>query len=116
MTRSKNLMDAAGRAFLKEACADAKEWARDYPTLQAAWDACRRPDWMGWALNKLEYSDDKKLRAFACWCVRNTPLVDGRKVWDLLTDGRSRRAVEVAEAFTRDEATAEGLSGFRAPG
>jgi hypothetical protein len=110
MTRSKNKMDAAGRAFLREACADAKEWARDYPTLQAAWEACQRPDWMYWALNKLGYDDDKKLRAFACWCVRNTPLADGRKVWDLLEDERSRRAVEVAEMYIRDEATAEELA------
>jgi hypothetical protein len=103
-------MDAKGKRFLSDACADAKAWAKDFPTLEAAWAECKRPDWMMWALNKLEYNDDKRLRAFACWCVRETPLADGRKVWDLLTDERSRRAVEVAEAFIRDEATAEELA------
>ena len=47
----------------------------------------------------------RELRLFGCWCVRETPLVDGRKVWDLLTDGRSRTAVEIAERHVRGEAT-----------
>jgi hypothetical protein len=113
MARAKQQMNAEGRLFLKDACADAREWAREYPSLQAAWDACQKPEWMMWALNKLRFNDDKKLRAFACWCVRETPIPDGRKVWDLLTDDRSRRAVEVAERFIRDEATAEELAAAR---
>ena len=43
------------------------------------------------------YDIEKELRLWACWCVR--------QVWHLLTDERSRRAVEVAEAFSRGEAT-----------
>lgn len=39
------------------------------------------------------------LRRFACWCVRNTPLGDGRTTWDLLTDPRSRAAVEAKERW-----------------
>ena len=30
------------------ACREAVEWAGQYPTLQAAWDACERGDWMLW--------------------------------------------------------------------
>jgi hypothetical protein len=48
-------------------------------------------------------------RLFACWCVRNTPLADGRKVWDLLTDERSRRAVEVAEMRAAGKTSREHL-------
>ena len=32
------------------ACAEAVTWARDHDSLQAAWDACQRGDWMVWLL------------------------------------------------------------------
>jgi hypothetical protein len=51
------------------------------------------------------FEASRVLRLFACWCVRNTKLADGRTPWDLLTDERSRRAVEVAEAFALGNAT-----------
>jgi len=53
---------------------------------------------------------ERELRLFACWCVRNTPLHDGRKVWDLLTDKRSRAAVEVAERYADGLATDDELA------
>ena len=51
-----------------------------------------------------------ELRLWGCWCVRNTPISDCRAVWDLLTDPRSRNAVEVAERLARGEATREELA------
>lgn len=74
------------------------------------WESCHRPDWMLWLLKKIDFQDDKKLRLFACRCVRETPLSDGRKVLDLLTDERSRNVVEVAEKFAEGQATKEELS------
>ena len=50
-----------------------------------------------------------ELRLWGCWCVRNTPITGGKTVWDLLTDARSRNAIEVAERFARNEATREEL-------
>ena len=41
------------------------------------------------------------LRLWGCWCVR--------QVWHLLTDERSRRAIEIAERFARGEASPEEL-------
>ena len=40
-----------------------------------------------------------------CWCLRHTPFGDGRTLWELLVDERSRRVVEVAERHVRGEAT-----------
>jgi len=63
-----------------------------------------------WAfVHKAAGVDDRTLRLFACKCVRDTPLSNGRKVWDLLTDERSRTAVEVAEKFANGEATEDEL-------
>ena len=52
---------------------------------------------------------EKTLRLSACWCVRHTPLADGRTVWDLLTDARSKEAVVVAERFAAGNASVEEL-------
>ena len=60
------------------------------------------------------FDASRVLRLWACWCIRNTKLSDGRTVWDLLTDERSRKAVEVAEKFAVGEATRKELSAARA--
>ena len=91
------------------ACGEAHAFARTCPDLETAWNTCDRSEWMIWLLRKLKFQDDKTYRLYACWCVRNTPMADGRKVWDLLTDPRSRNAVEVAERFAVGEATADEL-------
>ena len=51
-------------------CQGAIEWAASYPTLQAAWDACERGDWMLWWLGKclvveVGSPDHKKLVSIA---------------------------------------------------
>ena len=56
------------------------------------------------------FDASRVLRLWGCWCVRNTKLADGRTTWDLLTDIRSRNAVEVAERFAVGGATREELA------
>ncbi len=90
-----------------DACEEAREWAKTQPDLATAWKNCRRADWMLWLLDELGHEDPKNYHLIACACVRETPLADGRRVWDLLTDPRSRNAVEVAERFAVGEATEE---------
>jgi hypothetical protein len=98
--------------FCKEtnACADGEDFAAKHKTMAEVWDNCPKVDWLSWILDAIDAPhDEKAMRLFACWCVRNTPLEDGRKVWDLLTDDRSRNAVAVAERFANSEATGSEL-------
>src|SRR5258706_12970766 len=89
-------------------CDEAEEWmeANHKRGIKWMWQYCERADWMLWLLNKI--GTDKRLRMhIACAIVRRTLLHDGRTVWDLLTDERSRKAVEVAEAWIARRATDE---------
>ena len=55
------------------ACPEAVEWAKPYATLQQAWDACERPDWMLWLCEQTNTHHDKSVRlafAFADRAVR----------------------------------------------
>ena len=98
----------------KNACAEARLWAQAYETLPEAWNSCANPEWMLWALGKGgTAATDPRYRLLACRFVRETPIGDGRTVWDLLTDPRSRAAVEVAERHARGEATDAELSAAR---
>ena len=63
---------------------------------EAEWSTCRDPDAM---LDFASYGTDRHLLGvFGCACCR--------RVWQLLDDERSRRAVEVRKSFERGEATA----------
>lgn len=59
------------------------------------------PDDRIWAATCHGMLSDKVLRLFACSCVR--------EVWDLLTDKRSRNAVEVAERHAHGKASDDEL-------
>jgi hypothetical protein len=58
---------------------------------EAAWLACGDPDEMFGRLHATGAVSDRKVRLFACACVR--------RVWPLLTDPRSWNAVEMAELY-----------------
>ena len=90
MTKLSNLLSTLG------CCSESQEWAKGYRSYKSAWEACDRVDWILTLLAKLNY-DPIQLRLIAAWCARNTPLGDGRTTWDLLTDERSRHAIEIAE-------------------
>jgi hypothetical protein len=96
-----------------KACNEAITWAESHPDMETAWSNCNKSEWMLWLLRNIGYNDRKTLRLFACWCVRNTPLPSGGTVWDLLTDQRSRNAIDVCERFIAGAATKEELHGAK---
>ena len=73
-----------------------------------------RQEYFLWAVSREGVFSDKDLRLIACRIVRETPLTDGRKVWDLLTDERSRNTVIAAEKFANGESTLAELEAARA--
>lgn len=90
------------RKFCKKhhACDEGLEWAlgTGATTMQEVWDRDDLiPEWRIWIATRPGVLDDKTLRLFACWCVR--------QVWDLLTDDRSKHAVEVSERYATGEAS-----------
>ena len=96
------------------ACDDGRAFALTQPTMADVWDKCPRTDWLIWILHKLNRQPDARtLRLFAVWCARNTPLSDGRKVGDLLTDPRSLAALEVAERYANVNATDDEFAAAR---
>jgi len=86
------------------ACAEGREWAMAHgATMQEIWERPDlKPEWRIWVATRPGVLDDRTLRLFACWCVR--------QVWHLLTDERSRNAVEVAERYADGKATKEELA------
>jgi hypothetical protein len=86
------------------ACAEGREWAiaTGLTTMSELWKrADITPEWRVWIATRDDVLTDRTLLLFACWCVR--------QVWHLLTDDRSRSAIEVAERFADGKATAEEL-------
>jgi hypothetical protein len=87
------------------ACDDGIEYLDTQNNYQAAWDNCKRGDWMLWVLRKkIDLADESQLRALTLAKARCAKLVI-----HLMKDERSKKAVEIAEAFGNGEATREEL-------
>jgi hypothetical protein len=91
----------------KNACKDGKAYFESQKSMKDAWMNCKNADWMMWGLEQFDYSDDKNFRLFACKCVCDTPLPDGRYTYELLTDKRSRDAIEASIMFAYGKITEE---------
>lgn len=88
------------------ACADGRDWAlANCADMQDAW--CKlKPGWLIWVATRPGVLTDRELRLFAVFCAR--------QVEHLLTDQRSKHAIEVAERFANRQATGEELAAARA--
>ncbi len=92
------------------ACSEGRKFALKYQSMGEVWANCPKVDWLLWITDKTGRPDDRTLRLFAVWCARNTPLPDGRKSGDLITDSRSLAALDVAERFANGKASAAELA------
>jgi hypothetical protein len=85
-----------------QACENERAWALETcKTMDDVWKTAK-PECLIWAATRKGVLDDKTLRLFTCWSVR--------RVWHLLTDERSRNAVEIAEKFAVGEASRAALA------
>jgi hypothetical protein len=79
------------------ACREALKWAKDYDSLEDAWQKCGRGDWMLWLAGKLSGNPDSKSRKkvvlAACQCARLA--LKYVKPGEL----RPLKAIETAEAW-----------------
>ena len=87
------------------ACKEAITWVRDYESLEAAWAACHRGDWMlryaGWKAGRHGSDGHKKLTLCACECARLAlPYTQNPCVL---------ACIETAERWARGAATIEEL-------
>ncbi len=106
--------------FIREynVCHEGAEWALSISDNMAeVWDELLnqgKHGWLIWTATRPGVLPDSVMRKLACRFVRKTPIGSGRTVWDLLTDERSRKAIEVVEAYADGKATADELSAARA--
>jgi hypothetical protein len=90
------------------ACPEAVEWSEPYATLQAAWDACDRADWMCWLLVHLHPRTAGQVRLVLCACARTA------LKYVPAGEDRPRLAIECSERYARGAATDDDLAAARA--
>jgi hypothetical protein len=94
-----------------EACTAAIEWLKstDHATLQSAWDACEKPDWMLWLLHRLG-ADKKIMVTLACDCAETSLHLYAKRYPD---DDRPANAIRVARVFANGTATIQEVNQAR---
>ncbi|MGI8905316.1 MAG: hypothetical protein ACR2IE_02365 [Candidatus Sumerlaeaceae bacterium] len=75
---------------------DFKRLAKSKKSLSEVWQACPRSDWMLWMLDCIEFKPATGLRLFACYCAKQSPIVE--------SDLRLVKVIQVAERFAKGEA------------
>lgn len=87
------------------ACSAGQAWALSTgePDMDSLWQRDDiKSEWRIWIASQPDVLSDRERRLFVCWCCR--------QVWHLLTDERSRQAVEVAERYADGQASSDELA------
>ena len=89
-----------------DACPEAVEWAKQYPTFREAWNACPRGDWMLWLLSNLDRS--------VPWSEARKPIVRvalacAKEALPYTTDVRVAACLQTVAGWLHDCATKDDL-------
>ena len=87
-------------------CVEAVEWLEGYTDANIAWQECPRSDWFIWVLQRTNQLTPMLNLAIQLM-VLDTPLGDGRKVLDLITDERSLAFIELKKRRLAGEKVSE---------
>lgn len=88
-----------------DACAKACDYAETHATLQAAWDACERGDWMAWLLDRADIDRRAKVGCLADVAALVLPIYEKRYP----NDSRVRDCIEVCRSYARGKASDDDL-------
>src|SRR5687768_1028839 len=72
---------------------DFKKLAKSKRSLSEIWQACPRSDWMLWMLDCIEFQPATGLRLFACYCAKQSNIIEG--------DLRLVQVIQIAERFAK---------------
>jgi hypothetical protein len=92
-------------------CPDALEWAKQFPTAEAAWAACERGDWLLWYAARVGLTPERHRQLIRARCEI------ARRVLKYLPEEENRplKAIEAAEKWA-DNPTATTARADRAAG
>ena len=96
-----------------DACPDGYEYGcsltdkKGDAMMSEIWPLMDNRDYMLWVISRDDVLTPQERVAFAVRCIRETPIGNGKTVFDLLTDQRSINAILVCEAFVKGDATYE---------
>jgi hypothetical protein len=79
-------------------CEDALIWAKGYKTLQDAWNACQRSDWMMWWLKKPGTDKKISVQLAVLFVERVLPVYEAKYP----NDDRPRKAIAAAKRWLDD--------------
>lgn len=89
-------------------CNEAVEWLEGYTDANIAWQECPRSDWLIWVLQRTNQLTPMLNLAIQLKALE-TPLGDGRKVLDLITDERSLAFIELKKRRLAGEEVSEAI-------